>query len=109
MRSVKVPPTSTPSRFMWSLPRRRLCWSRLRSWTDQDLPEVGARLEGAVRVLDVVQGVRGRHQRREQPARGEPQHLLELLAGVDEGADDRLLPAEERDDVERDDLAGVGA
>src|SRR6266498_4172099 len=35
--------------------------------------------------------------------------LLDFQAGVDEGADDRLLDAEERDDVEGNDLARVAA
>src|SRR3954469_21829407 len=109
MRSVNVPPTSTPSRFMPQLPRRACACRRLRSWTEQDLPEVRAPLERRERLLHVVERIARVHEGSQQAAGGEREDLLQLLARVDEGSDHRVLTPEERDDVELDHLAGVRA
>src|SRR5690242_1669073 len=109
MRSVNVPPTSTPSRFIPLLPGRGCACRRLRSWTEQDLPEVRAPLERRERVGHLRERVARVHERAQQAAGREREDLLELLARVDEGADHGVLAPEERDDVERDHLAGVRA
>src|SRR3954462_2577702 len=109
MRSVNVPPTSTPRRFMTDSSVAMCAGSGLLSWTEEDLSEEVAALhlvEGRPRLVERV-GLG--HQRPQQAAAGELEDLLELLARVDERSDDGVLRAEERDDVEGDDLARVGA
>src|SRR2546422_10031995 len=96
MRSVKVPPTSTPSRFIDLLSREQ-----------QDLAEVLAALHRGHRLAGFRQRERRVDERRDLPLVRELEARLHLGAVVDERADHLPLHPEERDDVERDDLAGV--
>src|SRR6187200_2668767 len=98
MRSVNVPPTSTPSRFI-PLPSRR----------QEDLPEVLAPLHRRHRLARVREGERLVDEWSDLAPAGELETRLDLVARVDEGADDLLLRPEEGDDVEGHDLAGVPA
>ena len=97
MRSVNVPPTSTPSRFIGP-PR-----------LEDDLPEVFAPLHHGHRLARLLEREHLVDERLDGAALRELDAPLELVAVVDEGADDALLAAEERDDVEGHDLARVSA
>ena len=76
---------------------------------EDDLAEVLAALHRLHRVARLLEREGLVDERRDQPARGEIEHLLDLVAVVDERADDLLLRPEERDDVEGHDLARVAA
>src|SRR5262245_6746462 len=99
MRSVNVPPTSTPSRFT-AVPLSGL---------ENDLAELLAALHHRHRLARLFERERRVHERCDPTARSERDALLELLARVHKGADDALLRAEEGDDVEADDFPRVGS
>src|SRR5687768_14090804 len=89
--------------------RRPRAASRRRPGLEDDLAEVLAALHRLHRLARLVEREDLVDDRRDDAARGELEHLLDLPAVVDERADDLLLRTEERDDVEGDDLAGVPA
>src|SRR5215831_7760221 len=99
MRSVNVPPTSTPSRFTAD-PLLGL---------EDDFAEVLAPLHRLHRLASLDEWIDAVDEGRDLADPCQLKAALDLLAGVDERADDRLLGAEERNDVEGDDLSRVPA
>ena len=93
-----MPPTSTPSRFIAAFPGRSTI-----------LPKCSRRSIVAIASRASESGKVVYDERGDLAPPGELEAGLDLRPRVDERADHLLLPAEERDDVERDDLAGVGA
>src|SRR5437773_9208743 len=98
MRSVKVPPTSTPNRFI-ALPSR----------LEDDLSEEVPSRHDVHRLRGFLERERRGNLGLQRPAGDEAEARLRLCTSEDERADNRQLPAEERDDVERHDLAAVRA
>ena len=79
------------------------------SGLQHDLAEVLAALHRRHRLARLLEREGLVDERRDLPLPRELEAFLDLFAGVDERADHALLAAEERDDVERDDLARVAA
>src|SRR5919112_489756 len=100
MRSVNVPPTSTPRRFMnFSSGRGGGCWTTRGSRDQDQLAEELAALHAVEGRADLGQRVGLCDLRLEQAAAREVEHVLDLLARIDERTDDGPLAAEERDHV----------
>src|SRR5439155_26070632 len=98
MRSVNVPPTSTPRRFIAPL-------SRLQ----QDLSEMLAALHHRHRLARLGERERRVDERRDPAVARQLEAALHLGAVVDERADHLPLHPEERDDVERHHLPRMAA
>src|SRR5581483_1022413 len=96
MRSVKVPPTSTPSRF-----------TPHPLGLEDDLSEVLAPLHHLHRLARLREREDLVHERDDLAGARELEARLDLAAQVAERSDHASLHAEEGDDVERHHLAGV--
>src|SRR5215467_12545187 len=80
---------------------------RAASWLEHDLSEVLAALHHQHRLAHLAKRERLVDERHDLAAARELEARLDPGACEAEGADDAALHPEERDDVQRDDLAGV--